>query len=227
MQNKIINADDFGLSHSANKAIVKCFNLGLISSATIMSNMESTREAIDYTLDLDLSVGVHLNLIDGKPLTVDILKYDLLTSKDKFNFRIKRNKLILPKELSDSIYLELKEQIQRLKNAGINLTHIDSHHHTHTIFPILLIVIKLSKEFNLPIRVPRTTGSRSIPRIFYKKLLNKILCFKKVNFTKEFINYDEYIDGYKIQCDTEIMVHPVVKNGKVYCSTTNIYMCDL
>lgn len=227
MQKKIINADDFGMSQSVNKAIMRCFELGVISSATLMSNMEFTDEAINHALDSNYSVGVHLNLIDGRPLTQEILKSNLFTKNGNFCFRLNRNQLFLSRKNSDLIYIELREQIIKLRRNGINLTHIDSHHHVHTIFPIFLVVLRLSKEFQLPVRVPRTTGSNSIHRIIYKKILNKILCFNKANLTEEFINYDEYIEGYQIKVDTEIMVHPSIKNGKVYCSTTSKYICDL
>ena len=37
----IINADDFGVSHSVNKAIMELLNKGRISSATIMPNVNN------------------------------------------------------------------------------------------------------------------------------------------------------------------------------------------
>ena len=36
----IINADDFGMSHEVNTAIRDSFRQGLISSTTLMANME-------------------------------------------------------------------------------------------------------------------------------------------------------------------------------------------
>ena len=48
MKNKIIiNADDFGLNSSVNKAIVESFNNGLINSTTLMANMPGFEEAVE------------------------------------------------------------------------------------------------------------------------------------------------------------------------------------
>jgi predicted glycoside hydrolase/deacetylase ChbG (UPF0249 family) len=39
-----------------------------------------------------------------------------------------------PEELKNAIYDEWMSQINKIKNTGITITHIDSHQHTHGIF---------------------------------------------------------------------------------------------
>ena len=41
-----VNADDFGLSHEVNMAIVEAFKKGLINNTTIMVNMPGFEEAV-------------------------------------------------------------------------------------------------------------------------------------------------------------------------------------
>ena len=43
----IINADDFGKCHAVNVAIRDAFRQGLISSTTLMANMDGFDEAVD------------------------------------------------------------------------------------------------------------------------------------------------------------------------------------
>ena len=65
----IINADDFGLCEGVNKGIVKAHTEGVLTSATLMTNMPRADEAVVLTKSLpSLGVGVHLNLTNGWPL---------------------------------------------------------------------------------------------------------------------------------------------------------------
>src|SRR3954469_11401018 len=67
----IINADDFGYSSSVNRAILQAFDEGLVSSATLMSNMPGFEEACVFAHERNLLayVGGHLVLSEGQPLT--------------------------------------------------------------------------------------------------------------------------------------------------------------
>ncbi len=57
---EIINADDFGLCASVNKAIAKAHKEGVLTSATIMANMPAAKGAVRIAKKLpDLGVGVH------------------------------------------------------------------------------------------------------------------------------------------------------------------------
>ena len=68
----IINADDFGLCRGVNKAVVEAHTTGVLTSATIMANMPASDEAIVIAKKTPtLGVGVHLNVTDGKPLSLD------------------------------------------------------------------------------------------------------------------------------------------------------------
>ena len=69
-----VNADDFGLSHEVNMAIVEAFKKGLINNTTIMVNMPGFEEAVRLAEKYGFfdRVGLHLNLFEGKHLTEDI-----------------------------------------------------------------------------------------------------------------------------------------------------------
>ena len=67
----IINADDFGLDARVNRAIIRAFDEGLVSSTTIMANMPGFEDGCALARDRGLleHVGTHLVLSDGEPLT--------------------------------------------------------------------------------------------------------------------------------------------------------------
>lgn len=58
----IVNADDFGYSHSINKGIVEAIENGIVTSTSVMVNAIAADEAKDLTKYPDLSVGLHLEL---------------------------------------------------------------------------------------------------------------------------------------------------------------------
>ncbi|WP_109373400.1 ChbG/HpnK family deacetylase [Proteus genomosp. 6] len=229
MEKIIINADDFGISPTVNKAIITCFEYGIINSTTILTNMNSTDEAIQLTKELKLPIGIHLNLVEGHSLTSEIKNFPQIYNKknDKLEFNINRTSLKIQKKLSSVIRIELEKQICYLLDNGITPTHIDSHQHTHTIFPIFGIVKSLGKKYNLKIRIPRTTGSRSKLKILYKKIMTLNLVLNKMNLTSEFINIDEFKIGYIHKGNLEVMVHPDInENGDIFCNTTNTILIE-
>ena len=66
----IVNADDFGMSAEANRAIVEAFENNVISSTTLMTNMPGFEEACELAHRRRLlgKIGLHLNLTSGYPL---------------------------------------------------------------------------------------------------------------------------------------------------------------
>ncbi|MEG1003338.1 MAG: carbohydrate deacetylase [Clostridium sp.] len=147
----IINADDFGYSQAVNLGIAKSHTNGVLTSTTLMANMQGTNHAIELSKSLpNLAVGIHLTLTCGKP----ILKKGVSSLiKDTGDFyKLNEFEKGIPKIDLDELYNEWKAQIEKLVLAGINLSHIDSHHHIHTFKEYKEVVEVLSKEYNLPVR---------------------------------------------------------------------------
>lgn len=219
----IINADDFGYSKKINDAIEFCFECGVINSATLMANMPGTIDAVERAKSSNFSVGVHLNLIEGAPLCSELLGEPLLTTNGLLQLKIPRMSFFLKRRTRNLVKKELEAQIIFLIKNGVSISHIDSHQHTHTIFPIALIVFDLAKKFGLKVRIPRTTGSKNPVKIIYKKLLTIYMRILKVNLTERFINYDEFNDkDNDLNHTLEVMVHPEIKGNEIICNTTGL-----
>lgn len=187
MMQLLINADDFGISDNVNLAIDYCFKNNLIHRTSIMVNMEST----DYAASLakengyDDKVGLHINLIEGVPLTEPI-KNTYFCTNGKFNGSVLRkqiNRFYLNKQVRDAVGCEIRAQIQKYITYGFTLYHADSHEHTHTNPSVFRLLLPLMKEYNF--RTMRL--SRNIPKseisgfkLIYKTILNKkIITFNK------------------------------------------------
>ncbi|HYS44667.1 MAG TPA: ChbG/HpnK family deacetylase, partial [Geobacteraceae bacterium] len=67
MKELIINADDFGLSSGANRAIIKAWREGVLTSASLMVTGEAFDEAVALARENPgLQVGLHLTLVQGR-----------------------------------------------------------------------------------------------------------------------------------------------------------------
>ncbi|PYI83222.1 MAG: hopanoid biosynthesis associated protein HpnK, partial [Verrucomicrobia bacterium] len=62
----IVNADDFGRSHSINQAVVRAHREGILTSASLMVNEAAAEEAAALAREHpQLGVGLHLTLVCG------------------------------------------------------------------------------------------------------------------------------------------------------------------
>ncbi len=149
----IVNADDFGLCPSVNKAIKKAHTEGILTSTTLMANMLAASQAVEMAKNLpDLGVGIHLNLTEGSPLSTDD-KVKCLTDQDG-QFANPPGRLafnsICNSRFKEAIKIELTAQIKWAIAKGINPTHLDSHKHIHSFPSIFPIICKLAASFGIP-----------------------------------------------------------------------------
>jgi len=62
----IVNADDFGRSHSINEAVVRAHREGILTTASLMVNEPGFDEAVAQAREHpQLGVGLHLTLVCG------------------------------------------------------------------------------------------------------------------------------------------------------------------
>jgi hopanoid biosynthesis associated protein HpnK len=142
----IINADDFGLTVGVNRAILEAHEHGVVTSATLMANGQAFEDAIALAQSRPgLGVGCHVVLVDGAPLLDETAVRSLLdrggnrSGHPRFRKGITRfGALALLGRLAENeIEAEATAQIRKLQTAGITVTHLDSHKHTH-LFPRVL-----------------------------------------------------------------------------------------
>jgi hopanoid biosynthesis associated protein HpnK len=138
----IVNADDFGLTAGVNRGIVEAHTGGIVTSTTLMANSAAFEDAVQVaSSNPELSVGCHLVLVDGAPLLGPDKVSSLMDSRKPGHFR-KDISGFAVRALSgrldaNQIEAEATAQIRKLQSAGIQVSHIDTHKHTH-MFPQVL-----------------------------------------------------------------------------------------
>jgi hopanoid biosynthesis associated protein HpnK len=137
----IVNADDFGLTSGVNEGIVKAHRQGIVTSSTLMACGAQFEHAVRLAKEHSaLSVGCHVVLVDGVPmLSPDEVSTLLDNSGPRFRQSIVSFAMrATTKRLNeDQIAAEVTAQILKLQSAGIQVSHLDSHKHTH-MFPVAL-----------------------------------------------------------------------------------------
>jgi len=138
----IINADDFGLTSGVNRAIADAHRSGIVTSSTLMANSQAFAEAVSLAKqNSKLSVGCHVVLTDGAPVSPPDKIPTLLTSNGTANqFRESLTSFALAamrgRLNQQEVATEIAAQITKLQAAGVPVSHVDSHKHSH-IFPAI------------------------------------------------------------------------------------------
>ena len=160
MKQLIVNADDFGLHPLINAGIIKGHQEGFITSTSLMPSAPCWQEAVRLAKENPrLGIGVHLTLVGGVPSVLP---------KEQVSSLLDDEGLFLPDYVAFAkryysgavkkaeLEAELRAQFERALSCGVNITHIDSHQHTHVLPGINSLVLKLSNEYNIiRVRIPK------------------------------------------------------------------------
>src|SRR5580704_17015807 len=152
MKQLILNADDFGLTRGVNEGIIQSHRNGILTSATLMACGPAFDHAVELAkLNPRLGVGCHLVLVGGRAIA-PLEEIPSLVSKDanlhdslgSFVTRLSTG-MIRPKE----IQRELRAQILKIRAAGIEPTHLDTHKHTHAHPAVMEAIGRVATEFGI------------------------------------------------------------------------------
>jgi len=141
MTHLIVNADDFGQTPGINRAVLELHQAGLLTSASLMARAAATDQAIEIALATPtLGVGCHVVLTDGEPVLPPAQVASLLDPSTNLfipSLTGFLGRLFAGRIRADEIQAEATAQIQYLQSCGLQVTHIDTHKHTH-MFPRVL-----------------------------------------------------------------------------------------
>lgn len=159
MKRLIINADDLGADEARNRGIFEAIEAGRVTSVSILVNGDGFEDALERWNSFgktDISLGIHINLSEGKPICQDL---QILAGQDGF-FRGKQVAHALLKkplevELEREIQKEIKAQIDLLKVFKAPITHLDGHQHIHVAPVVLPIALSEASKNKIQwIRLP-------------------------------------------------------------------------
>ncbi|MBZ5656422.1 MAG: ChbG/HpnK family deacetylase [Acidobacteriia bacterium] len=157
MRQLIVNADDFGLTPGVNRAIVETHAAGIVTSATLMAKGGAFHDAVERARAAPtLSVGSHVVLVDGAPVSepdaVDTLLAIRSAEPDKFHSRLPAvaARAVFGGFDPDQLVEEITAQIRTIQSAGLQVTHLDTHKHTHVFPEILGALLRAARICGVP-----------------------------------------------------------------------------
>ncbi len=209
MTKLIINADDFGYCEGVNQGIISAHKNGVINSCTIMAGMPGFNQAVELLKEnKELGCGVHMTLSCYKPV---LNTHKTLVDENGFFFKRitkeKANEFDL-----DELYNEFCAQIDKAINAGIKITHLDSHHHVHTLEEFRPAIEKILKKYDLPIR-----GGFEY-ELKYDKIVPMLGSFYSKNVEADY--FEKHIDEIKQYKVVDVMSHPAFVDAFLSKSTS-------
>jgi predicted glycoside hydrolase/deacetylase ChbG (UPF0249 family) len=152
VKNLIVNADDLAWTEGVNRGILEAFHHGIVTSTSLLANGVAFANGVKAAKAAPgLGVGVHLNLSDGAPTADRESVMSLLNDEGKFAggpesllFKRARRGLAL-----DEVEQEWDAQIQKVRDAGIQPTHLDGHKHVHMLPGLFEIALRLAKKHGI------------------------------------------------------------------------------
>jgi predicted glycoside hydrolase/deacetylase ChbG (UPF0249 family) len=132
----IINGDDLGLTRAVSDGIFQAHANGLLTSASLMVNQPATEFAVEQLArHLNLGVGIHLNLCQGRPVLGPRAVPSLVGSDGRFLAPNEMQARLMTWRVSrKEIEAEYRAQIALARAMGVDPIHADSHHHLHLYF---------------------------------------------------------------------------------------------
>lgn len=210
----VINADDLGGYETVNKPIIDLLNKKVISQSTIMvtfSEYYSEAKKLVFENNLQDSIGVHLSLTRGRPLTDPIKKTPFVSDKGYLYGKYLENKIhyfFIKRRIKKAIEIELDAQMKKYTTDGYTLMHFDSHGNIHAYPSLYKVFCRVAKRNGfLSVRLPYNFHTKNP---FLNLLKTKIIKKFKKNFkTTILLTYSIKEVLVKQPTDVfELMTHP-------------------
>ncbi len=172
----IINADDFGMCHSANLAVFDLFKKGGITSATVMTPCSWAKEAGVWAAEHpEYAVGVHLTFTSEwkNYRWAPVAHNNTESLRDSEDFMYYESDEFEKNCKVEEVANEINAQIERFKSFGVEPSHLDNHMGSlYGIetgrFELLTLTIATAGKCSLPFRFPGTF----VPEMFANDTLD-------------------------------------------------------
>jgi hopanoid biosynthesis associated protein HpnK len=143
----IVNADDLGLTPAVNRGVVRAFQDGIVTSASLLVTGSAFEDAVALAQqNPELDVGLHLALVEER----SVLGPDVLPTLVDETGRFPRTsaefiqRAILGGISWHEVEQEIAAQIALFEKTGLRLSHLNSHQHLHMFPPVFQIVRRLA-----------------------------------------------------------------------------------
>ncbi|MGC2413746.1 MAG: hopanoid biosynthesis-associated protein HpnK, partial [Stellaceae bacterium] len=146
----IVTADDFGRDVAINEAVEAAQRDGILTSASLMVGAPKAADAVARARRMPgLKVGLHLVLIDGRPVLPPAEIPGLVTAGGRFDdnqIRAGLRYFFMPR-VRRLLAAEIRAQFEAFRATGLVLDHVNAHQHLHLHPTIARLVVEIGRDY--------------------------------------------------------------------------------
>jgi predicted glycoside hydrolase/deacetylase ChbG (UPF0249 family) len=142
----VFNADDFGLTNGVSAGIVDAIQSGCLGATTAMAAVPGSLDRIaKWGPRIPGRIGAHLQLTTGRPVLDRRRVISLVDERGNFP----PSKAAIHRAQIEEIVEEWHAQIGALRSAGVEITHIDTHHHVHKYPHVFSAYLEIARHYRV------------------------------------------------------------------------------
>lgn len=144
----VINADDLGLHPAVQRAVETLGRRGVLTSASLLANGRFVEDGARVDC---IELGVHLNILRGRPLLPMAEVGTLVDAGGRLpgSYVTLWRRQRLGRLNLEQVEAEWNAQVERVLDLGARPTHIDSEKHTHCWPSLMPIACRVARRYNI------------------------------------------------------------------------------
>ena len=154
----VVTADDFGAARQVNDAVEEAHTHGILTATSLMVAAPAAADAVARAKKLPgLRVGLHVVLVEGRPMLPPASIPDLVNSDGDFRCDMARAgaAMFFRPKVRAQLAHEIEAQFDAFRATGLRLDHVNTHKHFHLHPTIAGLILKIGKSRGLrAMRVP-------------------------------------------------------------------------
>ncbi len=166
MTRLVLTADDAGLAAPLSLRIAALLRAGRLSATSLLACGPAFREATEALRSAGIvEAGVHLCAVGGEAPLSPPAAVPTLAPGGRFpgSWPAVAARVAAGRVRLAEVEREWEAQLLAVRDAGLRVTHVDSHQHLHLLPALLPVALHLARRFDVPfVRAPRADDPAAV-----------------------------------------------------------------
>ncbi len=207
MKRLVVTGDDFGLAEPVNEGIVEAHHRGILTTASLMVSGAAAGDAVQKAKAAPtLRVGLHVVVVEGRPVLPAEKVPDLVDSKGEFSPALVRSGIsyFFRPHVRRQLEAEIRAQFEAFCRTGLALDHVNAHNHMHVHPTVFSLILKVGRDYGLEsMRLPyeppivswRASGKSLCGKLAWALFLAPWMNLMKMRLRREGLCSNDYVFG--------------------------------